>query len=78
MDYHITLTAESKDVLNKLIDEKLKVGYKIYGAMEEVEENKFTQEMIQARSIDEEMTIGSGIKLLGLLAVLVIYFTFFR
>jgi len=76
MDYRIVITADTKEELNRLIDEKIKEGYLIAGAMSEAEQNKLSQEMTLASNIDGEVTLASGIKLVAAIAFM-IYFTFF-
>ena len=71
------LAADDNEELNRLIDEKLKARYLLKGAVYE-EGGKLKQEMILPGTIDNEMTMASGIKLLigGTLYVSLLYFFF--
>ena len=63
MESPITLIADNKNELNRLIDEKLKAGYLIKGGMELNDEQRYVQVMVLANNIDAEFTPRAAIKL---------------
>ncbi len=73
IDTRITLKAESKEQLNKLIDGKLKEGYLLEGGMQgggqSGDQGDILQIMVQPSNIDRELTLAGGIKLLVMLAI---------
>ena len=71
MDYHVVLTADSKEELNKLIDGKLKEGYLLVKGMYVDENNTLSQLMRLSNNIDGEVTLVSGIKLVVFIAVMI-------
>ena len=76
LESRIVLAADSKEELNKLIDEKLKTGYLLKGGMNEGEENKLNQVMILPNNIDGELTKKGAVKMvigIGIYAA-IIYF----
>lgn len=75
----MTLTADTKEALNKLIDKKLKEGYLLSGGgMFKGEGDQLNQNMNLPRCIDPEMSMASGIKLVIFAAVygVIIYYVF--
>jgi len=77
MESPITLSAATKNELNKLIDEKLKEGYLITGVMQADESGEIKQVMSQPNNIDGEITLPGAIKLLVGIIVYVLAFYFF-
>ena len=79
MENQITLTADTKEALNKLIDKKLKEGYLLSGGgMFKGDDDKLTQIMKLPCCIDPEMSLASGIKLVIFAAFygFIIYYVF--
>ena len=76
MESRIVLAADSKQELNKLIDDKLKTGYLLKGGMYEGGENKLNQVMILPNNIDGEVTKQGAVKMVIGIAIYVaiIYF----
>jgi len=63
MESRIVLTADSKEELNKLIDDKLKQSYLLSGGMYPGEQEALSQIMVLSNNIDEEFTLAGGVKL---------------
>jgi len=78
LESRIVLVADDKKELNKLIDDKLKIGYLLKGGMYEGEENKLNQVMIQPSNIDAEVTKKGAVKILIGVAIYaaILYFIF--
>jgi len=78
MDEQITLSAESKEALNDLIDIKLKEGYLLVGGMQPGEQGGLIQAMSQPRNIDDEITLAGVARFVIMLVVMisVMYFAF--
>ncbi len=77
MEDPITLNAESKDELNRIIDEKLKQGYLIKGPISKNTEGRYQQVMVLPNNIDAEFTLGTAIKIAIFLPIYVAIFYFF-
>lgn len=73
---HITLKADSKDELNKQIDEKLKQDYLLAGGMYTDENGVLSQNMSRPNNIDSEITPKGMLFILVYLGFM-IYFMFF-
>jgi len=71
MSYRVVLTADNKEELNKLIDDKLKEGYLLAKGMYVDENNTLSQLMTLSNNIDGEITLVSGIKLVIFIAVMI-------
>ncbi len=68
MQYRIELKAENKIELNKLIDEKLKVGYLLEKGIYAGEKNSWCQSMTLPHNMEGEVTLIAFVKLVVLLA----------
>ena len=76
MDTLITLEANSKDQLNRLIDTKLKEGYLLKGGIQAGENANFIQIMVLPNNIDPEFTLVGAVKLVvvAVIYISVLYF----
>ncbi|MDH3327135.1 MAG: hypothetical protein OEM38_10505 [Gammaproteobacteria bacterium] len=69
MDTLITLTADNKEELNRLIDEKLKERYLLKGGIQNGDMGNVVQVMVFPNNIDSELTLSGAFKLVIMVLV---------